>query len=156
MNIQEAINIFNLSGEITPESTRSVFRKLCSKYHPDKNPAGLEMMKVINAAYDALRDYTGTQSASNSNLSEEISDAIEAVIHLDGITIEICGSWVWLSGDTYTHKTAIKEAGFKFASKKKMWYFGEHSSSRGSMPIEAIHERYGRQAIPTISRALIA
>ena len=37
----------------------SVYRQAALKFHPDRNPAGAEMMKIINAAYDVLKDYAG-------------------------------------------------------------------------------------------------
>ena len=48
---------------------------------------------------------------------------IEVLIHLDGIIIEQCGSWLWLSGNTKEHTKALKDAGCRLARKKKMWYW---------------------------------
>ena len=60
--------------------------------------------------------------------------ALNAIIGLDGLDIEICGAWVWVDGETYRHRAPLKQAGFRFASKKKRWYFRPEnwrSSSRG-------------------------
>ena len=46
---------------------------------------------------------------------------IEVLIHLDGIIIEQCGSWLWLSGNTKEHTKVLKAAGCRLARKKKMW-----------------------------------
>jgi len=43
-------------------------------------------------------------------------------MHFD-ITIEICGSWIWLSGDTRKYRKQFKETGFFYTYKKKMWYW---------------------------------
>ena len=71
---------------------------------------------------------------------------------MEGVTIEVCGIWVWLSGNTKTHKDAIKEAGYKWASKKMQWYFRPDdykSSSRGTLSMDEIRERHGSQTIET-------
>ena len=41
-------------------------------------------------------------------------------------------------------KKQLKELGFKWASKKKMWYWGElHHHITASLPINYIREKYG-------------
>ena len=42
-----------------PRKTASTYRAADLKYHPDKNPAGAEMMKLINAAFEVLKDFEG-------------------------------------------------------------------------------------------------
>ncbi|PAV05376.1 molecular chaperone DnaJ [Arsenophonus sp. ENCA] len=54
MNIQEALNIFNLSGELTEKNIKTTYKKLALKYHPDRNPLGNELMKAVNNAFDFL------------------------------------------------------------------------------------------------------
>ena len=76
---------------------------------------------------------------------EAMKEAITKISHL-GLTIEVCGSWVWVSGDTKPHKEALKEAGFKWAPKKSMWHFRptDHKSySRGKWSINEIKEKHG-------------
>ena len=36
------------------------------KFHADRNLAGAEMMKIINAAYDVLKDYAGQIETENN------------------------------------------------------------------------------------------
>lgn len=48
MNINEALNILNLSGSVTKADIAKAYKRLAVKYHPDKNPTGAEMMKIIN------------------------------------------------------------------------------------------------------------
>ena len=38
--------------------------------------------------------------------------------NFENITIELIGSWIWVSGDTREIKEKLKEIGFKWASKK--------------------------------------
>ncbi|MDM3871840.1 DnaJ domain-containing protein [Porticoccus sp. W117] len=151
MNIKDAAKILGLSGEVSPEAIKKAYRVAAMKYHPDRNPAGAEMMKIINAAFDALKDYCGEipegeAGETTQDYPEAVNNALNAIMGLAGLDIEICGAWVWVSGETYKHKAALKEAGYKFASKKKSWYFRPEdwrSASRGSYSMEKIRGKYG-------------
>lgn len=151
MSHREALRILDLNGRVDFKMIKTAYRFACSRYHPDRNPAGLEMMKLINAAYQALSDYVEgsveidrEEAADNMHFSDALNDALNAVVGL-GLTIEICGSWIGVSGDTRTHKDILKAAGYKFAPKKVMWSFcgGKRSTSRGKFSMDDIRERHG-------------
>lgn len=150
MKITDAAQILELSGTVTPEDVKRAYRQAAMKYHPDRNPAGAEMMKIVNAAYDVLRDYSGeieqTETTTSGSYPEALNEALNAVYGLDGLDIEICGAWVWIDGDTYQHRAPLKDAGFRFASKKKRWYFRPEdwrSSSHGQYSMDDIRGKYG-------------
>jgi len=65
MNVQDAANILGISGEINPEIAKIAYRRASMKFHPDRNPAGLEMMQAVNAAYEVLREYCGKVNVAN-------------------------------------------------------------------------------------------
>ena len=56
MNIQEALNVFGLSGELTEKDIKAAYKKAALKYHPDRNPLGAELMKAVNAAFDTHKE----------------------------------------------------------------------------------------------------
>ncbi len=79
----------------------------------------------------------------------EIKEVIKKVSDLN-LTIEICGNWVWLHGDTRPHKDILKTSGFKWAPKKKLWYWrpAEYRSfSRGKFSMNEIREKHGSQRV---------
>ena len=157
MKITDACNLLGLTGDITPELTKAAYRRASMKFHPDRNPAGLEMMKAINSAYDTLREYEGSNATVDA-YPEAMNDAITAVVHLEGVVIEVCGNWVWLSGDTRTHKDDIKAAGFKWATKKQMWFFRPDdykSASRINMAMSDIRVNHGSQIVSNKTRAAL-
>ena len=66
MNIQDAAKLLQITGTVTPTDIKKAYREAAQKYHPDRNPAGAEMMKMINAAYDMLKEFSGEIPAGNS------------------------------------------------------------------------------------------
>ena len=44
-------------------------------------------------------------------LARNGNSSLNAMVGLDGLDIEVCGAWVWVSGETYKHKAVFKEAG---------------------------------------------
>jgi len=59
----------------------------------------------------------------------EIKQAVSSALSL-GLSTEVCGTWVWVSGDTKPVKDTLKEQGFKWSPKKKVWYFKPSSCKR--------------------------
>ena len=146
MNIYDAAKILGLTGNLNPEDTKAAYRAACKKYHPDINPVGEEMMKIINQAFDALKDYTGEMRSEQTDYGDLLNDALNALFPFPALVIEICGSWVWVTGETRGAKDTLKESGFKWAAKKKAWYFRPEefsSRSKGTKTLEEIREKYG-------------
>lgn len=161
MKLEDAVKNLNISGSITPEIVKAAYRKSCSQYHPDRNPAGTEMMKAVNAAYATLKDFTGTiDNESQENYAEGLNEALNAIIHLDGIHIEVCGAWIWVTGNTKPYKDQLGKngAGFFYASKKKAWYYRPadwKSASRGGWSLDKIREEHGSNQVRTRQRTAL-
>jgi hypothetical protein len=63
-----------------------------------------------------------------------------------GLEVELCGLWVWVSGDTKSHKEELKAAGFKWSPNKSAWYYpGVPSFNRTPRSMEDIRSMYGSQ-----------
>lgn len=139
------------SGINTLADLRGRYKQLLIKYHPDNNP-GMDTtqdMQEINAEYDALLKQFAANQSSCSNFSTEKEMELKRVLNeavkiKADILIELVGTWIWVSGNTYSVKGRLKELGFKWASKKQMWYWGE-SEHRCAAPLEMedIRAKYG-------------
>lgn len=155
MTLQEALNVFNLSGEITVESIKAAYRKLSLKYHPDRNPAGNDMMKLVNAAYEWLNRNADriTEGFSHTEGAYDYAALFGGVLEqlraLEGLELEIIGNWIWISGETKANKEALKAIGCRYAAQKVRWYFRpeEHRSirNRKSHSMDEIRDMHGTQ-----------
>jgi curved DNA-binding protein CbpA len=159
MTKHDALKILGLTGLIEAELVKNAYREAARKYHPDMG-GSVEMMQVVNEAYDTLRDIKSeTIDVQADDYPEKLNDALNAIIGLDGIIIEICGSWVWVSGNTKEFKKLLNNAGYKWASKKFQWYFRPadfKSRGRGKFSMDEIRIKYGSRTVEKESRRKIA
>lgn len=161
MNINDALNILNLQGTVTQLEIKKAYKACSLKYHPDRNPAEAETMKLVNIAYDFLKQCGDPVSQTDgfvaNDYSEEFNTVLNALFALQeqaNIEIEICGNWIWITGETkpFAAKLGRKEGGIGcYFSKKKnggCWYYrpAEYKSrNRKSCSMEEIRERHGSQ-----------
>lgn len=149
---------------------KALYRQLCKQFHPDKGGSTAEMQD-INSQYEAtMKSFiSGKPEAEYGEgkwyktrdeeeaVEAAVRAAVEKIAHLDGLEIEIIGAWVWVSGDTKTHKDAIKEAGYWWMHNRKMWAFkGKESRGRGKTSMEELREKYGSEKVYTRNRSLTA
>ena len=153
---------FHAGQQITIEAIKRQYRKLALENHPDRG-GDEATMKAINAEFDTLRKryYNIHESQSGATYRDENQDApdnvtanfeaiIEELLKMDGVGIEICGSFIWLDGNTYAHKMEIKALGFRWASKKKKWFLapeGWKKLGRRELSMDEIRESYGSQRV---------
>lgn len=161
LSIKYALEILGIeSNFVTPKDIKKAYQKAAAKYHPDCNPAGSEMMKMVNVAYETVKDYEGTVTHSNNskNYGEAVNTALNAIIHL-GLTIEVCGSWVWVTGDTKPHRETLLTAGFKWSRQKVAWYYRPEdykSHNRTVWSMDKIRKTYGSDKIQNEQKQLRA
>jgi curved DNA-binding protein CbpA len=168
MNINDALNLLSLPSTATQAEIKKAFKAASLKFHPDRNPAGAQMMIAINAAYDTLKNLGDSVKAHNdfkqTNYAEELNEVLNSLLVLEGLILEVCGNWIWISGDTKQHAKRLgrKEGGLGcfYASKKKKWYFrpDEYKSrSRKSTDMNEIRAKYGSTTqFKTTRRAITA
>ena len=149
MELQQALNILKPNGN-DPDSLKKAYRQACLKYHPDHNPNGLEMMKLINCAYDFLKKHLHKWNFNDVNndtpIDEVLQELFDKIKHFVNIKAEVCGTWLWLSGETWRYKKQLKEYGFKWASKKRQWYWsppGYRKRTKKVFSMDEIRSKYG-------------
>jgi hypothetical protein len=149
MKIEDAAKILDITGELTQAIIKKAYRKACSKYHPDKG-GSLKMMQAVNEAYESLKDFEGSVDAGCEGYADSLNEAINKIVDLPGVEIEVCGAWVWVTGETKTHKEILKEANFWWAKKKAAWYFRPSdwkSAGRGDWSLDRIRDHHGSEKV---------
>ncbi|WP_323593099.1 hypothetical protein [Aliarcobacter butzleri] len=134
---------------------KKIYKNLAKKLHPDIGGSE-EEFKILNAVYTDLIEHK-IYFSNDIKIDIELEKIISLILHFENITIELVGSWVWVSGDTREIKEKLKEIGFKWASKKRMWYFGE---MKGRNPkeksMEEIKSKYGSETLKSNEKKQIA
>ena len=83
---------------------------------------------------------------------QELLEKIVALKQLPGLEINLCGSWVWIGGDTKPQRDVLKSLGCWWAAKKKLWYWHlpvetKYYRRKKTKTMAEIEEKYGKQAI---------
>lgn len=139
----------------TLEEVKHLYKQLAKQFHPDKG-GDTATMQAINTEYAfASAKILKGENLSNEEvneqirLSEEYRKAIEQVINLPNIIIEIVGNWIWITGNTYAVKTELSAANFHYAHKKKCWYFRteEFKTRGGKKSLDEIRSKYGSTTV---------
>ena len=134
---------------------KKIYKTLAKKLHPDVG-GDEESFKLLNAVYNDLVEHK-IYFSNDIKLDIELEKIISLILHFENITIELVGSWVWVSGDTKEIKEKLKEIGFKWASKKMMWYFGEMKSKNPTpKSMEEIKSKYGSETLKSKEKKEIA
>jgi hypothetical protein len=156
MQISEALQILGLhSDHVTAPEIRAAYQKKAFEYDPSFSPVGIHMMQIVENAYEVLKRFSGPfkNSLGDLGITSSLEKAVRAVAVLEGITIEICGVWIWISGSTERHKAVLKEAGYDWAPRKHMWYFRpEHQKARRKYVVpfsmDEIRQKFGSKVLP--------
>lgn len=114
---------------------------------------GVKEVKVMTVE-EIQQEAKEAAKAQQEKDLKALMNTIVQLKQLDGLNIDLLGSWLWIGGNTKANKEALKALGCRWASKKKLWYWHCESETRRhykkSIPIEEIEAKYGKQ---TISKA---
>lgn len=107
----------------TLEEVKATYKKLAKQYHPDLGSDTVTMQEINKeyafASAKAIKGANLYEGDTETEIlsSEAYRNAIEKIIHLDGITIELVGYRLWVTGTTYSVRSILKGEGFLFAPK---------------------------------------
>ena len=127
---------------------KKIYKQLAKKLHPDVGGSD-ELFKMLNSIYTNILE-NGIYFSNEFKFDLEIEKIISQILHYENILIEVVGSWVWVSGDTREIKEKLKELNFKWASKKKLWFYGEMKGRNpNEKSMEDIKSKYGCETVRT-------
>jgi curved DNA-binding protein CbpA len=144
------------SPEMSIEELRKNFRRHCLVLHPDKG-GDAEEFKAMKNEYDYFIKLSAAGEAGRAAAKDRkpfytyesekaLQDAIERFLAIPDIVVEICGSWLWITGNTFPVHERIKALGAKFSRNKKAWYWSPTMSQgkmRGIYSMKKIREKFG-------------
>lgn len=159
---------FNQEDLKDVNTLRAAYKRLLIKYHPDNNTQDTTgIMQEINAEYDKLFEqikyaYESSESytkqtdrqkqAYDWEKDKQLRAIIVALSKFAGLEIELCGTWVYVRGETYPYRKELKALGLRFNPHKECWiihfddYYKYHKKS---VSMSHIRDKYGSVIIQT-------
>ena len=137
---------------------RKEYRRLLKIHHPDHGGTNEDARQII-AEYDSLYAVLSLQSRANAHEADggyqytpEENEAFKAAVDVVtalNVDAEVIGNWLWVFG-AYAVRETLKQAGFKYAPKKRAWcwHFGEYRRHhKWDVSIDEIRQKYGSQTV---------
>lgn len=93
-----------------------------------------------------------TNEEKETIIIQQLIETSNNLVKIEGIDVEQCGSWLWISGNTYDVKEQLKSLGCRFSRKKQLWYWRSNHENRRygkSQTMEHIRQRYGSYQLET-------
>jgi len=141
MTKTEAIKIIKPEGD-SIEDIKRAYRMCALEFHPDRNPNGLHMMQLVNAAYEILKNTIGTWSANTfkrqsssmsgeksqhydfgTSMTDELQKIFDKIKHWPQITVELIGDWMWLFNAPAEVAIKLSAWGFNFSPARNGYYY---------------------------------
>lgn len=146
----------------TMDELKALYKKLCKRWHPDLPGGDNATMAEINAEFDRLAGILPKVNSKGEKYQPEHREAPEAfraavvaVQNIPGIMVELCGEWLWITGNTREHKDVFKAAGFRWSNNKAAWYWHEgeyRRSGKKHYTMDQIREMHGSRAVKFAER----
>lgn len=150
------------------EELRKLFKEYCLKLHPDKGGIHEDFIQMKDE-YDNILTIVcdretltamneGREAKFNFDFETALYSVIIQLMNIPGIEIEICGSWVWIGGNTMPVHEKIKELGCKFSKSKMKWYYSPYMTGKrrkGRYSMQKIRDTFGSEIIETKSEKLL-
>lgn len=118
----------------TAEDLKAAYKKLAKALHPDNNNGERAAFQEMKAQFERLWDrlknvhkaqqggtYTATGDKATKETAADFMNIVDSLLSFPGLVIELCGRWLWISGDTKPVKAELKKLGCKWCSKKGLW-----------------------------------
>jgi len=137
------------------DELKAAYRRLAKQMHPDYG-GSKEAMADLNNEYEkafemlkAKHNAAADEYHKTTEAPHEFIEIIDALLKLDGLQVELCGSWLWIGGNTMAHKEALKAAGCRWSKSKSLWYWRHPEDARPhkgrSKSMNQIRAKYGSQ-----------
>jgi hypothetical protein len=143
----------------TIEELKAAYKRLALELHPDMggSTAAMQELNTLYSDYHAnVKNKRKNQKGEvytkeSAEVPEDFINIINALIGLQGIKLEICGTWLWATGDTKQHKDILKHHKMRFSASKQAWYWHTDPTykkkSRRDFSMDDIRAKFGSETI---------
>ena len=139
----------------TLDELKKEYRRLAMIHHPDHG-GDTATMQAINGEYSEAfarlknqHNAAADEAHQTTETPEEFITIISQLLRFPGLIVELCGSWLWITGETYAIKDQLKAAGCRWSSSKKAWYWHHPEEGsrwhKGTATMSDIRTKYGSQ-----------
>ena len=140
----------------TAEELKKEYRKLAKQLHPALG-GHTEEFKIMQNEYEIMWErfkniHTNsngeTYTKETTETPQEFINIINVLTSLNDIYVEICGSWIWVSGNTKEHKEILKNLKFRYAHKKQAWYYHTEpyrKKGKRELTLDEIRDMFGSE-----------
>lgn len=144
-------NLF--SGCKTPSEVEQRYEELLQVFKSG-NGESKEIIAAINDQYSELVAALKKASQVEANkekatVSEKIKE-LQNSVDTKGLHLEVCGTWLWVTGQTYPIRNTLKNLGFRYSSNKLSYYYRQEdyrSSTQKPIPMDLIREKFGTSEV---------
>lgn len=165
-----------LKSAQTLNELKQLYRAFALQFHPDHG-GNEEAMKQINILFQRLFEVLKTRQNTEAKQQrdrgnyrgnhettetpEEFIEIVEKLNRIPEIVVELCGSWLWISGETMKNREALKACGCRWSHPKKLWYWRHDEDicckrTGKDVDIEEIRAKYGSQRMTRQGSAVVA
>jgi hypothetical protein len=153
----------------TKQEAKKLFRELAKQFHPDAQTGNNDIMVSIIAEYEKVMKTLPTEKPNNNDnteqteeqfnfhVSQEMQNILDNISHLP-IDIEIIGTWIWVSGDTFKYKSYLTAYNFVWCPTKKMYQWHIEKSKKyhtKAFGIDEIRSTYGTTKVNNSFRPVL-
>lgn len=146
------------AGLTTAAEINAVYKALAFHLHPDNGGSSDLMAELNSQRKTALSECPDQpilflpENCETSSMDADALEIIERASHIPGVSVELCGSWVWVTGDTKPVKEQLKELRFRYSSGKRAWYWhdpreGYRRRGRRHYSLDEIRDMHGSQKL---------
>ena len=144
MDIKEAIDI------LKPKDLE--IENLDLAHANSNHPMKDEAYNVCFSHEGPMEKYTDQPNMPDKllQISRDLKNLQESGIITGDIEQEVCGNWLWISGDTKQNAAHLKKLGLRYARKKGKWYWrpaGYKKRGKRTYNMDEIREKYGSKEV---------